>query len=143
VALFIKRDESLFRGSYKRTLQSSYDLATDLQLPGGLVFSTSPIQKKWIGTISDINFVEINSYFDQQFQESYELRRSELYFYYSLQPIILFANIDISRHILVIDTSIFAGQREYHFCFGTPPKAYQRWELKNTLQGMIVQLFIL
>jgi hypothetical protein len=27
---------------------------------------------------------------------------------YSLRPIILFANIDVSRHILVIDTSVFA-----------------------------------
>jgi hypothetical protein len=35
---------------------------------------------------------------------------------YSLRPIILFANIDISRHILVVDTSILAksnmGRRE-------------------------------
>jgi hypothetical protein len=36
---------------------------------------------------------------------------------YSLQPIILFANIDVSRHILVIDTSVLAksimGRREH------------------------------
>jgi hypothetical protein len=39
---------------------------------------------------------------------------------YSLRSIILFANIDVSRHILVVDTSIFAksimGQREYKKC---------------------------
>jgi hypothetical protein len=29
-------------------------------------------------------------------------------FLYSLRPILLFANIDISRHILVIDTSVLA-----------------------------------
>jgi hypothetical protein len=37
---------------------------------------------------------------------------------YSLQPIILFANIDVSRHILVVDTSLLAkgnmDWREYH-----------------------------
>jgi hypothetical protein len=27
---------------------------------------------------------------------------------YSIRPIILFANVDISRHILVIDTSVLA-----------------------------------
>jgi hypothetical protein len=36
--------------------------------------------------------------------------------YYSLRPIILFANIDVSRHILVIDISVLAksnmGRRE-------------------------------
>jgi hypothetical protein len=36
---------------------------------------------------------------------------------YSLRPIIPFANIDVSRHILVIDTSVLAksnmGRREY------------------------------
>jgi hypothetical protein len=36
---------------------------------------------------------------------------------YSLRPILLFANIDVSRHILVVDTSILAksnmGRREY------------------------------
>jgi hypothetical protein len=36
---------------------------------------------------------------------------------YSLRPIILFANIDVSRHILVVDTFVFAksniGRREY------------------------------
>jgi hypothetical protein len=35
---------------------------------------------------------------------------------YSLRPIILFANMDVSRHILVIDTSVLAkskmGRRE-------------------------------
>jgi hypothetical protein len=35
---------------------------------------------------------------------------------YSLRPIILFANIDVSRHILVVDTSLFVksnmGRRE-------------------------------
>jgi hypothetical protein len=39
--------------------------------------------------------------------------------YYSLRPIILFANMDISRYILVVDTSILAksnmGRREYFF----------------------------
>jgi hypothetical protein len=39
-------------------------------------------------------------------------------FCYSLRPIILFANTDVSRHILVIDTSVFAksnmGRREYY-----------------------------
>jgi hypothetical protein len=43
-----------------------------------------------------------------------------LKFKYSLRSIILFANIDVSRHILVIDTSVFAksnmGQREYQIC---------------------------
>jgi hypothetical protein len=38
---------------------------------------------------------------------------------YSLRPIILFANIDVSRHILVVDTSILIksnmGRREYKF----------------------------
>jgi hypothetical protein len=29
-------------------------------------------------------------------------------FKYSLRPIILFASIDVSRHILVVDTSILA-----------------------------------
>jgi hypothetical protein len=37
--------------------------------------------------------------------------------YYSLRPIILFANVDVSRHILVVDTSVLAksnmGWREY------------------------------
>jgi hypothetical protein len=37
--------------------------------------------------------------------------------YYSLRPIILFTNIDVSKHILVVDTSVFAksnmGRREY------------------------------
>jgi hypothetical protein len=37
--------------------------------------------------------------------------------FYSLRPIILFANMDVSRHILVIDTSVFKksnmGRREY------------------------------
>jgi hypothetical protein len=37
--------------------------------------------------------------------------------YYSLRPIILFANIDVSRHNLVVDTTALAksnmGQREY------------------------------
>jgi hypothetical protein len=36
--------------------------------------------------------------------------------FYSLRPIILFANTDVSRHILVIDTSVLAksnmGRRE-------------------------------
>jgi hypothetical protein len=36
--------------------------------------------------------------------------------FYSLRPIILFANIDVSRHILVIDISVLAksnmGRRE-------------------------------
>jgi hypothetical protein len=36
---------------------------------------------------------------------------------YSLRPIILFANIDVSRHLLVIDTSVLAksnmDRREY------------------------------
>jgi hypothetical protein len=36
---------------------------------------------------------------------------------YSLRPIIVFANIDVSRHILVVDTSVLAksnmGRREY------------------------------
>jgi hypothetical protein len=35
---------------------------------------------------------------------------------YSLQPIIHFANVDVSRHILVVDTSVLAksniGRRE-------------------------------
>jgi hypothetical protein len=35
---------------------------------------------------------------------------------YSLQPILLFANIDVSRHMLVVGTSVLAksnmGQRE-------------------------------
>jgi hypothetical protein len=39
--------------------------------------------------------------------------------YYSLRPIFLFANIDVSRHILVVDTSVLAksnmGRREYYF----------------------------
>jgi hypothetical protein len=38
---------------------------------------------------------------------------------YCLRPIILFANIDVSRHILVIDTSVLAksnmDRREYEF----------------------------
>jgi hypothetical protein len=38
---------------------------------------------------------------------------------YSLRSIILFANIDVSRHILVVDTSVLAksnmGRREYIF----------------------------
>jgi hypothetical protein len=37
-------------------------------------------------------------------------------FTYSLRPIILFANVDVSRHILVVDTSVLPksnmGQRE-------------------------------
>jgi hypothetical protein len=37
---------------------------------------------------------------------------------YSLRPLILFANIDVSRHILMVDTSVLAksnmGRREYH-----------------------------
>jgi hypothetical protein len=36
---------------------------------------------------------------------------------YSLRPIILFANVDVSRYILVVDTSVLAksnmGRREY------------------------------
>jgi hypothetical protein len=36
---------------------------------------------------------------------------------YSLRPILLFANIDVSRYILVVDISVFAksimGRREY------------------------------
>jgi hypothetical protein len=40
-----------------------------------------------------------------------------LFLIYSLQPIILFASMDVSRHILVIDTSVLTksnmGQREY------------------------------
>jgi hypothetical protein len=43
--------------------------------------------------------------------------------YYSLRPIILFANIDVSRHILVIDTSVFVksnmGRREYYNTYST------------------------
>jgi hypothetical protein len=39
---------------------------------------------------------------------------------YSLRSIILFANMDVSRHILVVDTSVFAksnmGRREYYLC---------------------------
>jgi hypothetical protein len=38
-------------------------------------------------------------------------------FYYSLRLIVLFANMNVSRHILVLDTSILAksnmGRREY------------------------------
>jgi hypothetical protein len=38
---------------------------------------------------------------------------------YSPRPIILFAKMDVSRHILVVDTSILAksnmGQREYYY----------------------------
>jgi hypothetical protein len=38
-------------------------------------------------------------------------------FNYSLQPIILFANMDVFRHVLVIDTSVLAksnmDRREY------------------------------
>jgi hypothetical protein len=41
---------------------------------------------------------------------------------YSLRPIILFANTDVSRHILVVDTSVFAksnmGRREYYTFLG-------------------------
>jgi hypothetical protein len=37
--------------------------------------------------------------------------------WFSLRPILIFANIDVSRNILVIDTSILAksnmGQRDY------------------------------
>jgi hypothetical protein len=37
--------------------------------------------------------------------------------WFSLRPILLFANIDVSRHILLIDTSVLAksnmGRREY------------------------------
>jgi hypothetical protein len=49
--------------------------------------------------------------------------QQELYFYfiditYSLRLIILFTNIDVSRHILVIDTSVLTksnmGQRKYN-----------------------------
>jgi hypothetical protein len=43
--------------------------------------------------------------------------QQRMHYIYFLRPIILFANIDVSRHILVIDTSIFAksnmGRREY------------------------------
>jgi hypothetical protein len=46
----------------------------------------------------------LSSKLDQQFHESYKLKRREVYFY-------------------------------YHFCFGTPPKAYQQWELKSTLRN--------
>jgi hypothetical protein len=38
---------------------------------------------------------------------------------YSLRPIILFANIDVSKHVLVVDTFIFVksiiSQRKYKF----------------------------
>jgi hypothetical protein len=37
---------------------------------------------------------------------------------YSLRPIILFTNMDVSRHILMVDTSVLAksnmGRREYN-----------------------------
>jgi hypothetical protein len=40
---------------------------------------------------------------------------------YSLRPVLLFANMDVSRHILVVDTSILVksnmGQREYSICW--------------------------
>jgi hypothetical protein len=43
--------------------------------------------------------------------------------YYSLSPIILFNNIDVSKYILVIDTSVLAksnmGRRKYHIYYGT------------------------
>jgi hypothetical protein len=43
-------------------------------------------------------------------------------FLYSLRSIILFANMDVSRHILVIDTSVLAksnmDRREYLFFLG-------------------------
>jgi hypothetical protein len=39
--------------------------------------------------------------------------------WYSLRSIILFTNLDVSRHILVVDTSVLAksnmGRREYMF----------------------------
>jgi hypothetical protein len=48
--------------------------------------------------------------------ESQILLNSDIY--YSLRPIILFANTDVSRHILVVDTSVFMksnmGRREYN-----------------------------
>jgi hypothetical protein len=44
-----------------------------------------------------------------------------IFLFYSLWPIILFANVDVFRHILVIDTSVLAksnmGRREYLFWF--------------------------
>jgi hypothetical protein len=44
--------------------------------------------------------------------------RYHMYIYYSLRPIILFTNIDISRYILVVDTSVLVksnmGWREYN-----------------------------
>jgi hypothetical protein len=43
---------------------------------------------------------------------------SEQQICYSLRPILLFANTDVSRHILVVGTSVLAksnmGRREYH-----------------------------
>jgi hypothetical protein len=43
-------------------------------------------------------------------------------FYYSLRPIILFANIDVSGHVLVIDTSVLAksnmGRRGIRYLLG-------------------------
>jgi hypothetical protein len=40
-----------------------------------------------------------------------------LLYEYSLRPILLFANTDVSRHILVVETSVLAksnmGRREY------------------------------
>jgi general stress protein CsbA len=38
----------------------------------------------------------------------YKILRGKTRIFYSLRPVILFANVDISRYILVVDTSVLA-----------------------------------
>jgi hypothetical protein len=55
--------------------------------------------------------------------------------YYSLRPIILFANADVSRHILVIDTSVFVksnmGRREYSSPYSIYEPTLQTYYFKD------------
>jgi hypothetical protein len=59
--------------------------------------------------------------------------------FYSLRPIILFPNIDVSRHILVIDTSILVKinmcRREYLFSPILDPPA--RWRVSPHRQLLL------
>jgi hypothetical protein len=65
------------------------------------------------------SFLSRHKLFDRDFYglASGQAVQARLWLYYSLRPIILFVNTDVSRHILMIDTSISVksnmSRREY------------------------------
>jgi hypothetical protein len=67
-----------------------------------------PIKKRWKPSRGHVC--------SRNFWKERNLTRKRRRNHYSLRPILLFSNIDVSRHILVVDTSVFVksnmGRRE-------------------------------